>query len=129
LACRRELARIGRGSLPRPEGLVTHTRIIEWLVVLPTQSIVEGQISPDFPTILCKQVDRVATHVLTLGRPLQVRVGKSQQIVREQVLVSKRIQRDRVVQTAAEVAVITIGVEEQRLEEALFSEIDAELSS
>src|SRR5207249_1659575 len=67
LACRRELARISRGSLPRPEGLVTQARIIEWLVILPTQSIVEGQIPPDFPTILRKQVDGVAAHVLTLG--------------------------------------------------------------
>src|SRR5207249_2672910 len=66
--------------------------------------------------------------VLTLRRPLQIRVGKTQQIVGEQILVSKGIQCDRVVQTAAEVAVVAIGVEEQRLEEALFSEIDAELS-
>src|SRR5216683_5521378 len=59
LACRCELARIGRSSLPRPESLIAQPCIIERLVVLPTQSIVERYIPPDFPAILRKQVDGV----------------------------------------------------------------------
>src|SRR6267143_1310043 len=97
LAVPSELAGEGGGGLTRPERLIASAGVVQGLIKFPAQTVVQGQVGPDFPAVLRKQVNRIATHIFGLGRSLQERVGQAELVFGEQVLISDCIEGDRVI--------------------------------
>src|ERR1700690_505056 len=128
LARSTELAGIGRSDLSRPESLITPAGVIQGLIEFPTEAVIQSYVRADLPAVLRQQVDRISAHVFGLRRSLQVRIGKTHQVVGEKVLSSVgEAGRDEIVWSAAREGEVAVRVEVQGLEEALISKIDTEL--
>src|SRR5580704_5626732 len=114
-----KLARKNRGRLPRAKGLVSQTGVVHRLVVLPAESVVEGYVGTDLPTVLRKQIDRTAPNIFGLRGSLEIGVWQPKQIVAD-VAPSG-------IGPAPRIGVVAIRIEVQGLEEALNSEVTTNL--
>ena len=80
--------------------------VSERRIQLPTQTVVEGQVWTDLPTVLPKQGKQSAADIFSLRRTLQVEIWKTEQIVRVKI-----VGEDDVVISSAKIIVLSIDVE------------------
>ena len=82
-ALRVQLAGIDRRVLSRAEGLHMMADVGDRSVEFPAQTVVQGQVRFDLPTVLRKEIERGAADILDLGGTLTIRTGKPEQVVGE----------------------------------------------
>src|SRR5205085_9295919 len=102
-------ARIDRRLLPCTEGLNTLANVSQRRIQLPTQTVIQGQIRPDSPAVLSKQVNCAAAHVFDLSRPLRVSGWYPEQVIRKVVAAEDVICR-RALEAVESVYVVVQGL-------------------
>src|SRR5258708_35302494 len=124
--------RIDCVRLSGPEGLHLSPCIPQRRVEFPSQAIVQSQTGLEFPAILTKEINGLASHPLFLRRTLAIFIRKAQKIIRKQVLSRLtgggiRDLQTGVVGPSTKIEVLAADIEEERLVKSLRTEISAEL--
>src|SRR5262249_39157099 len=110
-------------GLSRAESLYPMSNICDRTVIFPAQAVIQCQVRPNLPTILSKEISTGRPHILMLRRTLLVNVGKSEKVIRVQIV------RNNVILADTAVSVKTIYFEVQCLVKTLATHIGAELKS